>query len=344
VLLVVDASAMARSVAALVHGYATFDPALRVAAVVANRVASDWHEQIVRDALDPLGIPLVGVLRRDDALATPSRHLGLVPVGEREAAARATVDALAAHVRSGLDLPEILRLARSAPPLRSEPWTAEPGRRTTPAGPMVAVATGPAFTFLYEENLELLEAAGAQLAFFDPLHDEALPEGTAALYLGGGFPEARATELSANARLRAEVAAFAASGRPVVAECGGVLYLSRSLDGVPMCGALDADGAMSGGLTLGYREAEALADSPLWSAGERVRGHEFHYSTVTARTRTAAAWRLTARGRTEEEGFAVGGIHASYLHTHWASTPSAATRLVAAAAAPAVAPAAAVHQ
>ncbi|HEY0359891.1 MAG TPA: cobyrinate a,c-diamide synthase, partial [Mycobacteriales bacterium] len=259
VLLVVDASAQGRSVAALVHGFRSWQPSVWLGGVVLNRVGSDRHEAILREALDDLGVPVLGVLRRHDAVATPSRHLGLVPAAERSAEARATVAALAEVVAAGLDLDAIVTLARSAPDLGVAPWSAadEVGEPVT-GRPVVAVAGGPAFTFAYAEHAELLAAAGAEVTIVDPLRDATLPEGTRALVVGGGFPEVHAEALSANEPLRAAVRSLAASGAPVAAECAGLLWLARSLDGLPMCGVLDADGAMTPRLTLGYRQAVAL--------------------------------------------------------------------------------------
>ncbi|MGI8749164.1 MAG: cobyrinate a,c-diamide synthase, partial [Thermoleophilaceae bacterium] len=200
----------------------------------------------------------------------------------------------------------------------------------------VAVARGPAFSFHYQENLELIEAAGAELAPFDPLTDEELPERSGALLLSGGFPEAFGSELSGNGALRAEIGAFARRGRPVLAECGGLLYLSADLDGRPMCGVIATRARMADRLTLGYREAEAGGDHPVWPAGTTVRGHEFHYSQVDPPADSVPAWRLRARGTERAEGHVTARVHASYLHTHWAATPDVASRLVAAAAEPAV--------
>ena len=194
----------------------------------------------------------------------------------------------------------------------------------------IAIARGAAFSFHYEENLELLRAAGAQLAPFHPAQDEALPAGAGALILAGGFPEVYGAQLSANTAMREQVAAFARSGRPVLAECGGLLYLGETLDDLPMCGVLPARGRMAGRLSIGYREAIAQGDSTAWRAGEAVRGHEFHYSTVDGAGRPA--WELAARGTTRPEGFVAGAVHASYLHVHWAAFPHVARRLVAAAA------------
>ncbi|THA49298.1 cobyrinate a,c-diamide synthase [Streptomyces sp. A1136] len=344
VVLVVDASSQSRSVAALVHGFASFDPRVRLGGVILNKVGSDRHEVMLREALEEAGMPVLGVLRRAPQVAAPSRHLGLVPVAERRADALAAVAALADQVRAGCDLEALMALARTAPPLECEAWSPEGGRSpaappaagleppTAGRRPVVAVAGGAAFTFSYAEHAELLSAAGADVVTFDPLRDEALPEGTTGLVIGGGFPEVYAPELSANAPLRRAVADFAAAGGPVAAECAGLLYLARSLDGKPMCGVLDADARMSERLTLGYREAVAVSDSVLAAAGTRLRGHEFHRTVIEPGAGAAPAWGFTHPER-RVEGFVRGGVHASYLHTHWAAQPSVARRLTEAAAA-----------
>ena len=325
VVLVVDARAMSRSAAAMVHGYATFDPELNVAGVVLNRVGSATHEGMLREALAPLDIPVLGVLRRDDAISTPDRHLGLVPAAERREEAGRSIDALGAVVARSLDLDAVMRLASSAGSLSAEPWSPEAPEEGRTPGTRVAVAAGPSFSFLYEENVELMEGAGAEAIPFDPTSDEDLPDGTEALYLGGGFPETYADALSANEPMKESVARFALGGRPVVAECGGLLYLSRELDGRPMCGVLDASARMTDRLTLGYREARATHDSPLARENVSIRGHEFHYSAVEPGVGEAPAWDLAGRG---PEGFVSGGVHASYLHTHWAANPELPRRLL----------------
>jgi cobyrinic acid a,c-diamide synthase len=339
VILVVDAAAQGRSIAALVHGFRSFGT-VRMAGVILNRVGSDRHESILRDACEEVGTPVLGALRRADAVAAPSRHLGLVPAAERRAEARASVNALAALVAASIDLDAVAVIARSAPPLAARPWdptAADP----VPGRPVVALAGGPAFSFSYAETPELLAGAGAEVVTVDPLHDEELPAGTAALVVGGGFPEVYAAQLSANEPLRRAVAALAATGRPIVAECAGLLWLCRSLDDAPMCGVLDADAVMTPSLTLGYRDAVALTDSPLAPAGTRVTGHEFHRTTVHPRSglllspAAGAAWAW--RGA-DPEGFASGSVHASYLHLHWAGRRSIAEHLVETAAARAAAP------
>ncbi|GAA2317824.1 cobyrinate a,c-diamide synthase [Streptomyces caniferus] len=345
VVLVVDASSQSRSVAALVHGFASWDPEVRLAGVILNKVGSDRHEELLREAMDSSGVPVLGALHRDGRAGTPSRHLGLVPVAERRADAVESVGELAARVRAGCDLEALLALARTVPELPDAPWdpaaelasAAGAGIGTgtgvsAPERPLIAVAGGAAFTFSYAEHAELLAAAGAEVVPFDPLRDEQLPPGTQGLVIGGGFPEMYAPDLSANAPLRAAVATLAASGAPVSAECAGLLYLSRSLDGKPMCGVLPAESRMTERLTLGYREAVALRDNALAAAGTRVRGHEFHRTVLEPGAGADPAWGLTHPER-RVEGFVSGGVHASYLHVHWAAEPSLAGRLVASAAA-----------
>ncbi|MET7490349.1 cobyrinate a,c-diamide synthase [Streptomyces sp. NPDC005538] len=329
VVLVVDASSQSRSVAALVHGFASWDPEVRVGGVILNKVASDRHEALLREALDAAGVPVLGALRRAPQVDTPSRHLGLVPVAERQAAAVEAVAAMGAQVDAGCDLEGLLALARGAGVLSCAAWDAGEVLGAENAGPRpkVAIAGGPAFTFSYAEHTELLTAAGAEVVGFDPLRDEQLPDGTTGLVIGGGFPEVYVAELSANEPLRKAVAALAESGAPVAAECAGLLYLCRELDGRPMCGVLDVSARMSERLTLGYRDAVALSDSVLAVAGTRMRGHEFHRTVVEPGSGAAPAWGVRAPDR-RVEGFVQQGVHASYLHTHWAAEPGVARRFV----------------
>jgi cobyrinic acid a,c-diamide synthase len=338
VVLVVGAAGTSRSIAATVHGFAGWDPSVRLAGVVLNQVSSDRHEALLREALAPSGIPVIGALRRDAALHTPSRHLGLVPAGERPASVQAWLPRLRALVQRSLDLDLLMRIARSAPDLAAEPWSPGPSPGPPAAGlvsgsvdgragrpPRVAVAAGPAFTFGYAEHDELLTAAGAEVVPFDPLSAGKLPEGTDALVAGGGFPEVHADGLAANAALLGEVRSRAAAGMPVVAECGGLLWLGESLDGRKQCGVVPARARMTGTLALGYREAIALRDTPLLAAGTRVRAHEFHRTVSEPAHGEHPAWRL-ADGT--QSGWAGPGVLASYLHLHWAGVPGAAARLV----------------
>jgi len=350
VVLVVDISRSSRSIGAVVHGMATWDPGplgrVDVAGVILNQAGSPRHAAEVRASID---LPVLGVVPRDPDLATPSRHLGLVPAAERDEAA-GVVDRLADRIAETVDLDAVLALARAAPELDVEAW--DPGLGTVaratsstsgsrrsrtsrsdrhePKAPVVAVAGGRAFTFRYAETTELLEAAGCRVVTFDPATDPALPPGTRGLYLGGGFPEVHAAALSDNGSLRAEIREAVRDGMPTVAECAGLLYLCRSLDGAPMAGVLDADAAMTERLTLRYPEATAVTDSLLTRPGERVTGHEFHRTAVTPSTGTptgtptsaSAAWMIDG----DEVGFATSSLHASYLHTHWAGHPQLAHR------------------
>ncbi|MCA1844123.1 MAG: cobyrinate a,c-diamide synthase, partial [Actinobacteria bacterium] len=298
VVLVVDAGAMSGSVAALVHGFATFDPSVRLGGVVLNQVGSPAHEVQLREALAPLGLPVLGALGRDDRLTWRDRHLGLVPVAERPAVVTEALDRLAAAVTEQIDLAAVMRLAASAPavpvgavplPDPSEegpagsgaaedvPWLATSivaNHCTTPGGVAetgsaggrratvrVAVAAGAAFTFTYTDTLDALIAAGAEPVPFDPLRDEALPEGVDGLIAGGGFPEVYAADLAANGPMLDDVRRRIEAGLPTWAECGGLLWLCRSLDGRPMAGLIPADAEMTAHLTLGYREATATTPS-----------------------------------------------------------------------------------
>jgi cobyrinic acid a,c-diamide synthase len=332
VVLVVDCRGQSRSLAALLHGFRSFDPEVRLAGVVLNQVGSERHETVLRAAADEAGLPVLGALPRRDALAVPSRHLGLVTAAEHGAAAVAAVAAMAELVAAHVDLDAVVQLAEPLPP--GPAWSAADAvhavaRAQDRPAPRTAVFGGPAFTFGYAEHVELLTAAGAEVVVVDPLRDETLPDGTAALVLPGGFPEEHVAALGANEGLRAAVATLAASGAPLHAECGGLLYLCESLDDAPMCGVLPARAAMTGRLTLGYRDAVALTGSPLFPAGARVAGHEFHHCAVTPAAGSAPAWGW--RGAAPE-GWVLGGVHASFLHTHPAGDPDAVARFVGAAA------------
>jgi len=320
VVLVVDASAASRSVAATVLGFARYEPGVRIAGVILNKLGSARHEEEIRAALVRTGVPVLGALRRSDDIHAPSRHLGLVPAAERDAESRALLPKLAEWVSAGVDLEAVVRVARSAPALAAPAWEAAGSVR----GPrrVVAAAAGPAFTFRYTEAVELLSASGVDVVDLDPLRDEGLPDGCAGLYFGGGFPEAHVEDLAANEPLRARLAAAIARGMPVVAECAGLLYLCRELDGQPMVGALDATASMTRRGALGYRAAVVPRTHLLGEAGQRVTGHEFHRTVVEPRAGAVPAWEWDGA----PEGFASPALHASYLHVHWAGHPGLARR------------------
>lgn len=331
VVLVVDVARMSRTAGAIAAGMVAYDPSVRIAGVVLNRAGSERNVAEIRRSMERAGLAVLGAIPHDEELATPSRHLGLVPVAERDSSA-AMIERLGQQVAAHLDLEAILEIARAAPDLDAQPWSpaAAVGRHTDgdrpsraaydAPRPLVAMAGGRAFTFRYPETEELLRAAGCDVVTFDPLADRTLPSGTAGLYLGGGFPEVYATELASNRALLSDIQAAVADGLPTVAECAGLLYLAESLDGVPMSGVLPTTAAMSPRLTLRYPLATAPADSLLTRAGEQVTGHEFH--RTTAGVGDSPAWIVDGR----PTGFASSSLHASYLHVHWAGHPHLARR------------------
>ncbi|WP_123023686.1 cobyrinate a,c-diamide synthase [Mycolicibacterium stellerae] len=331
VILVVDAKGQSHSMAALLHGFSTFDDSTRIAGVILNRVGSPRHADVLRQACEHAGIPVLGALPRSDELTVPARHLGLVTAVEHGQNARAAVDAMTALVAAHVDLSGVVATAGGH--VAARPWSPENavGDRTADRV-TVALAAGKAFSFSYAEHPELLTAAGADVVEFDPLTEQ-LPPDTAALVLPGGFPEEFSTELSANDRVRHQIAALAAGGAPVHAECAGLTYLVDELDGYPMCGVLAGTARFTDKLTLAYRDAVAAVGSSLYSEGERVVGHEFHRTTVMFTDSYQPAWVYRGHDKAAvRHGAVCAGVHASYLHTHPAGRPDAVTNFVAAAA------------
>lgn len=331
VLLVVDVRGQSQTIAAVLHGFSTFLAGVRIGGVILNRVGSERHEQVLRQACEAVGIPVLGVLPRHDELAVPSRHLGLVTATEHGDQAAAAVSAMTDLVSRHTDLAAVVALAGSE--VSGPAWSPENATGEPVAGaPVVAVAAGKAFTFRYAEHDELLRAAGAEVVAFDPLV-EALPERTAALVLPGGFPEQYPEQLSANTVLRAQIGALATHA-PVHAECGGLTYLMSDLDGHPMCGVLEGSARFTPRLTLGYRDAVAPGDSSLYDEGQRVTGHEFHRTAVQFDRPLQSAWLLRRDGaEPAADGAVQAGVHASYLHTHPVAQAQTIRRFVAHAAA-----------
>ena len=341
VVLVVDAGSQARSIAALVHGFTTFDSELPLAGVLLNRVGSERHETILRQALTVAdAVPVLGCLRRSEALALPARHLGLVTVedavAENAAGLEATLNALADWVERSVDIPALLASLPELPQLKvlraaDSPPSVAPSVR-------LGLARDRAFCFVYEENLRLLEAAGAEIVPFSPLAAADLPPNLDGLLLPGGYPELTARQLSANKPMLQAIRAFCASGKPVWAECGGYMYLMRELIDVegrawPLCGVVPARAHMTGRrAALGYRTARTLRPGPLGPAGTVLRGHEFHYSQAEMDEQHAeprAAWSLIASdGACSDEGWCCGSVIGGYFHMHLASNPEVAQAFV----------------
>lgn len=314
VVLVVDASAMSSSVAAVVHGFASFDRRVRLGGVVLNRIGSAGHEVLLREALEPVGVPVIGAVGRDDRLGWRDRHLGLVPVAEQLPEVEAALERLAEAIRAGVDLAAVVSLAKSAPTLRTGPVPLP----TRGPAVTVAVAAGKAFTFTYTDTLDSLRSAGAEIREFDPLTDACLPDDADGLIIGGGFPEVYAAELAANRPLLMDIRARVAGGLPTWAECGGLLVLAESLDGREMAGVVPAHASMTDRLTLGYRSAVTNGDSPVGKAGTAFRGHEFHYSSIEP---AGDSLRLESRWGARNEGWATPDLLATYVHHHPGGDP-----------------------
>ncbi len=331
VVLVVDARAQSRSAAAVVFGFERFDPELNVAGVILNRVGSDTHATWLREAVTARcrAVPL-GTIKRDETLALPERHLGLVTAAEGPLTAERR-RRLADVIESSVDLDRLLALAA---PVRVD----DPGWRpsTTPAPrARLGVARDAAFQFYYHDNLARLRQAGAELVFWSPRADSAMPD-VDGLYFGGGYPELHARALSDNHAVRTAVRAFAERGKPIYAECGGLMYLSEALEDLdevrhPMVGLLPTTVHMRPRkLTLAYAEVEFTADGPLGRAGTLARGHEFHYSFLDpVPDGIERVYRVRRRrGESFLEGYRVGPALISYVHLHFGSNPSLAKSLV----------------
>lgn len=332
VILIADASKVARSVAAEVLGFQKFDPDLNVAGVILNGVGSDRHLEFCKPQIEETtGLPVLGYLPRKDEFIQPERHLGLIPTVEGTVASQ-WYDSVINQVESTMDVPAILKLAQTA---KTPPAT--PGvypEKTLPARTTIAVAQDMAFNFYYQDSLDLLSAWGAELAPFSPLEDEKLPAGVGGIYLGGGFPELFATQLSKNEPMHEAIRQAVDKGVPVYAECGGLMYLGKSLsdlEGVthPMIGVIPAESAMSQSrLTLGYREVESCSDSPVLQKGQRVRGHEFHWSTLAQQPEADESVYKVVDQDNRPDGFRKGNVWASYVHIHLGSRPGLASRFV----------------
>jgi cobyrinic acid a,c-diamide synthase len=335
VLLVVSAAKVTRTVAALVLGCRALDPELPLAGVILNRVANGRQERVIRQAIaDDVGVPVLGAIPRLDSEHLPSRHLGLVCAAEHPAR-EAALDGLAEAISQHVDVEAVRAVAAGAGSL---PAAVLPEPRRACGRPVrIGVLRDAAFSFYYPENLEALEAAGAELVFVSPLDDPELPA-IDALYAGGGFPEEHAARLAANASLRDALAKAVAAGLPVWAECGGLMYLSRGLvrDGAtyPMVGALpivvEHTGRPQG---HGYVAARVDAENPFLPAGTRFTGHEFHYSRLSNPPRVDTVLALergvgVGQGR---DGLRVGNVVATYTHLHALGVPEWAASLVQAA-------------
>lgn len=333
IVLVIDASGMAASVGALLHGFRTYDPEVRVAGVILNRLGSAGHMRYLVPAIEREGVEILGYLPKDVTLTIPERHLGLLPTAEED-----RVTPLLSHLTTlasrYLDLDRVLQLAHTAPALTHGPLPLQESVETVMR---VAWAHDAAFHFSYQENRDLLAAAGADIVPFSPLHDDALPADIDAVWLGGGFPEHFAAQLAANTGMLTAVRAQAARGLPIYAECGGFMYLCEWLvdqhgQRYPQVGLIPGGTRMTERLQqFGYAEATFLQDTPLGPIGTTVRGHRFHYSVYEPGSPPpACAYRVTrtTTGEVHLEGFRTHNVLATYLHIHLGSQPQMARYFV----------------
>jgi len=331
VLLVVDSRKGARSLAAMVTGYQTFDSSLHLGGVILNGIGSDQHLRLCREAIEHYtGIGVLGYIPRRDSLSLPERHLGLIPTVEGSTS-EDFLRRLVAQCEATFDIPRILHLSEQAVIPEAKSILFPPIRK--PSVAKIAVARDKAFSFYYQDSLDLLEAWGAELVPFSPLQDTDLPQGISGLYIGGGFPELYAVELANNESARQAIKIAASQGMPIYAECGGLMYLGRNIRDLqgneyPMAGAIPVSSQIdSPRLSLGYRTVQALGDGPILRQGEKARGHEFHWSVLDSSADAANAYRiLDKEGR--QEGFQKRKLLASYIHLHLGSLPSMASRFV----------------
>jgi cobyrinic acid a,c-diamide synthase len=336
VILVLPVRGQARSAAATVLGFNTFTPTLKLSGILLNRVGSPKHAQLCQDAIkNATGVPVLGYLPQQADFHLPERHLGLIPTGE-QGEWTAVLEAVGRQLAETADLDRLITIVRSATPMEVLPPRRAVNSTELPV--RIGVAQDEAFSFTYPENLELLVEAGAEIIPFSPLHDGELPDALDGLILSGGFPEIYAEGLSRNGAMREAICRAAGNRLPIYAECGGLMYLTEAIidqsgSRWPMVGALPGHSVMTERVTLGYRLVEAANDGPILAAGERLRGHEFHYSQWQANgADVAPAYHLLdPYGRSESKqatGIQCGSIWASYIHLHFLAKPAIARRFV----------------
>jgi len=332
VILVINVGSMARSAAAIALGYLKFDPALPLKGFIVNGVGSPKHFQWVKEAIEEMtSLPVLGYLPKNEPdLKLPERHLGLVPTAEQGELV-AFFDKLVAQLEETLDIDGLVQIAQSSQPLEPENSDLFPVEAVSPLV-RIAVARDEAFSFYYQDNLDLLEAHGAELVYFSPLNDQALPEGIGGIYIGGGFPEMFAEKLSQNQSFIADLKRVASEGMPIYAECGGLMYLCRGVTDFegnrhPLAGLVPGWSMMTQKLSrMGYIEVEVLKSNILMPAGTRLRGHEFHWSALEEAL-PSPAYKMTHPDITDE-GYAEGNLLASYVHLHFGTDPRLAPNFI----------------
>ncbi|HOV78675.1 MAG TPA: cobyrinate a,c-diamide synthase [Bacillota bacterium] len=335
VLLVLDARSMARSAAAVVLGYIKMDPAIRIAGVILNKVGSFRHYEILRKAVEEVcNVPVLGYVRRQEAVELPERHLGLLPAAEK-AELDEHIEAMTAAFEEGVNIEKIVELARSAENCREPEDKVFPDKKLLRRA-RIGVFRDRAFHFYYQDSIDLLEMMGGEIVECSPLNSTQLPADLQGIYAGGGFPEMFLNELSLNGPFRNDVKRAASDGMPVYAECGGLMYLSSFIcdfEGreYPAAGVLPGRCKMGKRRAgLGYVTARSLCDSIICNRGDLLRGHEFHYSVFESDAELTYAYQLSRWGErnSKYEGAVLGNIHASYVHLHFAGCPDSAGKFI----------------
>jgi cobyrinic acid a,c-diamide synthase len=331
VALVLDCSRLSSSIAAIAYGYQNLDPRVKIAGVILNKVASDRHLELLETALDSINMPILGVIKRDDAITIRDRHLGLIPSAELPEIQQ-IFSQLANIAKTSLNWNKLFPLLTN----HQSPITNHQSPITNHQSPIkIAIAQDKAFNFYYQDNLDILQELGAELVFWSPLNDQNIPTDIQGLYFGGGFPEIFAGQLAANKAVLQQLNQIIQFGIPTYAECGGLMYLCEQLTDLQeqtwsMVGIIPSQVTMKAKLTLGYRQAKALQDSPLIPTSHIVRGHEFHHSQLTLAA-SSPLWQLQGVHNSSlqlTEGWQIKQLHASYLHLHWGEFNFLAQRFI----------------
>jgi cobyrinic acid a,c-diamide synthase len=333
ILFVIDCSRLSGSVAAIVHGFTTLNPNLKFAGLILNKVASDRHLELLKSALEPLNIAILGIVRRQDHIHLPERHLGLVPTDELPQL-QTLIHQLTHLAADCFDWEKLLPLFQTEKQVKIQFNLKKPDLNLPVK---IAVARDQAFSFYYQDNLDILQQLGAELIFWSPLNDTQVPENIQGFYFGGGFPELFAKQLSENSSAIKAIRDRISVGIPTYAECGGLMYLCEEIidfenKSWPMVGILPTKAFMGKRLKLGYYQATTLQNSPLFPQKTTIFGHQFHRSDLTTESPNPVykmkRYRQNQDNETITEGWSFANLHASYLHLHWGSHPKIPTRFL----------------
>jgi cobyrinic acid a,c-diamide synthase len=324
VILVLDASKAARSIAATALGFKNFEKNSRICGIILNKIGSKKHETLCRDALKKVGLPILGVIPRNSDLSLESRHLGLIPVREKQSLDR-KIKSVAKSLSSFIDIEKITKLAKNVPNLPQVSDTKDKKIQTR-----IAVALDESFNFYYQDNLDLLSRLGAEIVFFSPVSDKKIPS-CDGIYIGGGFPEVKASLLQRNDTMKKLVKKYAEDGLPIYAECGGLMYLTKSIryqsGKFKMVGLFDAVTVMEKKLKLNYTSAKIRARSPFSLQSKTIKGHEFHYSELDLLSKDSKFAYDMSIGigiKDKKDGLTEYNTLASYMHVHFDGSPIAA--------------------